>query len=57
MSKTNKELAVDLACAVIKAISESPTGFRKPFSALDVDNILNDCYSSVLKIPDDFEEM
>lgn len=53
MSKTNKELAVDLACAAIHAIASASTSPRKPFSGDDLKNILQDCYTFVSELPED----
>ena len=48
--KTDKELAVELAVAVIHAISRntsSSTFVHKPINGTDIDSILKDCYRSV----------
>lgn len=48
--KSNKELAVELACAVVKAMAihnNNSTAVKKPISGEDIDNILKNCYQSV----------
>lgn len=48
--KSDKELAVELACAVIQAVSRHNQGTqlpKKPISGDDISIILKDCYQSV----------
>lgn len=55
MPKSDKELAVDLAVAVISAISQmqsSSVGIKQPLSGTQVNDILTDCYNSVHSLPD-----
>ena len=53
--KTDKELAVELASAVIQAVSNhnsvSPVP-KKPISGEDIDNILKNCYQSIHHLDD-----
>lgn len=53
MEKTNKELAVELACASLIAMSHMNT--QKPLSNTDIKNVLNDCYTLVSNLPKDSE--
>ena len=52
MAKTNKELAVELACACINSIGKNQAANRKPLSTEDVDSILRDCYNSIRSLED-----
>ncbi len=48
--KSDKELAVELACAVIQSMSHHNQGAQLPkktISGNDIHNILKDCYQSV----------
>lgn len=50
MSKTDKELAVELAVAVINTIPQMQSqraGAKAAISGKDVSDILNDCYNAV----------
>lgn len=54
MSKTDKELAVELACATLIAValkSNSP----KQINANDVHNIVTDCFKEIINLPDSQE--
>ena len=45
MAKSDKELAVELACAVLEKMN-----VIKPITGKQVDDILKDCYRSVLSL-------
>lgn len=50
MEKTDKELAVELACAYISAWFSASGGsnpIKKPMSGDELDTLLQNCYSSV----------
>lgn len=47
MSKSDKELAVKLACAVLDAMK-----VVKPITGEQVDGVLKDCYQSILSLED-----
>ena len=49
--KSNKELAVELACAALHAMSNMSQS-QKIFSGTDIQNILNECYSFVTNLPE-----
>ena len=51
MAKTDKELAVELACAAMVAAAIKSTA-PKPVDGCFVDSILRDCYDSVSSLPD-----
>lgn len=54
MPKSDKELAVDLACAVIQSAAiraQASTVPVKPLTGEDVRKILSDCYSAVSSLP------
>lgn len=53
--KSNKELAVELASAVVKAMAihnNNSAAVKKPISGEDIDNILKNCYQSVKSLDD-----
>ena len=52
MALTDKERAVELACACLNTIGRNQTAIHKPLSASDVDSILRDCYNSILSLED-----
>lgn len=52
MAKTDKELAVELACACINTIRGNQTPTHKPLSTSDIDSILRDCYQSIQSLED-----
>lgn len=46
--KTDKELAVELACSALNAMAiMRPSPSIKPLSGQDINNILNECYSAI----------
>lgn len=45
--KSNKELAVELAAAVISSIPSCDGTIGKPITGEDIKNILQNCYESV----------
>ena len=47
--KTNKELAVELACASLIAMSNMNA--PKTLSSTDIKNVLYDCYSLICDLP------
>ena len=47
MDKRDKQLAVELACAVINSMK-----IVKPITGDDVNSILEDCYSAVTSLED-----
>lgn len=49
--KSNKELAVELACAALHAMSNMNQS-QKALSGTDIQNILNECYSFVTDLPE-----
>ena len=49
--KSNKELAVELACAALHAVSNINQS-QKALSGTDIQNILNECYSFVTDLPE-----
>ena len=51
MAKTDKELAVELACAAMIAAAIKSAA-PKPIDGHFVDSILRDCYDSVASLPD-----
>ncbi len=51
--KTDKELAVELACSALNAMATMrPSPSIKPLSGQDIINILNECYSAVCALPE-----
>lgn len=54
MSKTDRELAVNLACATIIATAIK-SNIPKPIDGNLVDSILRDCYDSVTNLPENEE--
>lgn len=52
MTKTDKELAVELACATLNAIAAMRPNSPKPLSGTDIQNILNNCYTSICSLED-----
>lgn len=60
MKKTNKELAVKLACSALGAmatIRSSADIAPTPLTGNDIQNILNDCYSAVCSLPSENNEI
>lgn len=53
MAKSNKELAVDLACACITTISSRPSPTHKPLTFDDINNIVHDCFNVVKSLDSD----
>ncbi len=50
--KTDKELAVELACSALNAMATMrPSQSIKPLSGQDINNILNECYSAICALP------
>ena len=48
MEKSNKELAVSLACAALDCMAKSNQNVvKKPLSGEDIKNLLNDCYRAI----------
>ena len=47
MAKTDKELAVELACAALNAMGTMRSNSLKPLSGNDIQNILTTCYNSI----------
>lgn len=48
MEKSNKELAVSLACAALNFMSnQNPNAVKKPLSGEDIKNLLSDCYRAI----------
>ncbi len=53
--KTDKELAVEFASAVIQAVSNSSSNSglaHKPISGNEINRILKDCYQSIKELDD-----
>ena len=60
MEKTDKELAVELACAYISAWFSASGGnnpIKKPMSGDELDALLQNCYSSVSSLGKQLEKM
>lgn len=52
MAKTDKELAVELAIALINSIAIKPTPVHKPITGEQVQSILKDCHRAIKSISD-----
>lgn len=55
MSRSDKELAVELAVAVISTIPQMQSlspGIKRPINGDQVNDILKDCYNAVHALPD-----
>ena len=50
MAKTDKELAVELACAALNAMATMHPNSPKPLSGNDIQNILTTCYDSICSL-------
>ena len=50
MNKSDKELAVELAVAVINSIPKMQPGNMKPLSGQDIRSVLSDCFSAVKQL-------
>lgn len=50
MEKSNKELAVELACAALNSMSSRQGALVRPLTGDDIEQILNDCYFAICSL-------